>query len=352
MNRLALWVTPVANLAGVARHVLDAARAGIPGWQMQVAAPEGPLLDRLRELGITCHPVTIGAEVSTPTAVRALRAVIRQVRPDVVHSHLARADFLLAAAATRLPVATVSTEHGIAGDDRLYHGDRLTSALRKGAHHVRTGRFDALIAVSESTRDQMRRAWRPRTPLTVIPNGVDPRPMQRATGMRFLSLSRLSHEKNIAALLEAFALVRRDHPRAHLTVGGEGPEHDALVSRAQELGVAPVVDFCGFVDSETAMASHEVVVQLSAWENTSYTLLDAVVSGLGVVATPVGGNPEILPPHCLARATEPDQVAQRMVEQARQIAQRPVLPPNWPTVAQMTARIAEVYRTLPAPRTR
>ena len=48
--RTALWVVPVSDLAGVARHVLDVAGAGLPGWRLTVLAPPGPLPDRLVNL--------------------------------------------------------------------------------------------------------------------------------------------------------------------------------------------------------------------------------------------------------------------------------------------------------------
>lgn len=343
-RRVALWVVPVANLGGVARHVLDVARAGIPGWALEVAAPEGPLLERLRDLGIPCHPVPLDG--SPVAAVRALRRVLGTLRPDVVHSHLARADFLVAAATIGLPMAVVSTEHGIAGDDRLYNPHPLKSRLRKVAHHLRCARFDALVAVSASTAAQMRRAWRPRTPITVIPNGVDrPAHDRREPGWRFLSLARLSHEKNIAALVDAFALVHRDHPGARLTIGGEGPDLAMLQARARAAGVGAVVDFPGFLDATAALESHDVIVQLSAWENASYTLLDAAVHGLGVVATPVGGNPEILPARCLAAAEDTTRVAELMASQAQDISQRPALDETWPTIGAMTAQVAAVYDT-------
>ena len=114
---------------------------------------------------------------------------------------------------------------------------------------------------------------------------------------------------------------------------------------AKALGIEGAVSFPGFVDSIEAMGSADVIVQLSAWENCSYTLLDAVASGLGVVATPVGGNPEILPPDCLAPAADARAVATAIVRQAGKGA-RPALPDGWPTREEMAARIVAAYGTL------
>lgn len=340
--RPALWVTPVSNLAGVARKIRDAATVGLPGYSLTVAAPAGPLLDRLDELGVPT--LALSLDGSAAEAVRELRASIRALRPAIVHSHLARADFLVAAATVGLSTHLVSTEHGIAADERLYHRGRAKALVRRALHHVRSRRFDALIAVSESTKREMIRAWRPTTAISVVLNGVDrPELPPRQPGAQFLSLARLAPEKRIPDTLRAFARLAVDVPHATLTVAGDGPEREALVQLAKDLGVGARVTFPGFVDPHEALAHHDVLVQLSAWENASYSVLDAVAHGFGVVATPVGGNPEILPAHCMAQADDAQRVTDLMHEQAFQVEKRPTLPPHWPSVSDMAAQIAAVY---------
>ena len=94
----ALWVVPVSDLAGVARHVLDVARAGIPGWRLVFLAPPGDLPERLRELGSEVVEGRFGPDHGLRASVTALRDVVRRVRPAVVHSHLAYADIVAALA--------------------------------------------------------------------------------------------------------------------------------------------------------------------------------------------------------------------------------------------------------------
>lgn len=341
----ALWVTPVEEVGGVARHVLDAATAGIPGWDLTVAAPEGALLAALQDLGCRTIALQIGEDAPALLAAHQLRDLIHTERPDVIHSHLARADFLATAGAIGTGIPLVSTEHGIAANPRLYNARRFTAGVKHALHRARCRRFRAIIAVSHSTHDQVIHQWHPRCPVPVIPNGSDPlpQPPRPGAGMRFLTLSRLAPEKNVAAVLDAFAEVVRHHPEARLTVAGAGPLLAELQDRAHRLGIDGQVEFPGNVDASTALASHDVLVQLSAWENCSYTLLDAVRAGLGVVATPVGGNPEILPEACLTPATSAHAVSEIMMKQATQLELRPTLPSGWPTIADMTASIAEVY---------
>ena len=130
-----------------------------------------------------------------------------------------------------------------------------------------------------------------------MPNGVDapPAPPVLPPGLRVLSLARLAPEKRLPDLLRAFAVVAAAHPTAKLTVAGVGDLETALRAQARDLGLGDRVAFPGYVEAGPALAGADVVAMLSVWENCSYSLLDAAVAGLGVVASPVGGNPEILP---------------------------------------------------------
>lgn len=341
---IALWVAPVSNLAGVARHIIDVAEHGLPGYRLVVTAPDGPLLDRLRDLGVPVVPWEVGGRPMLHT-VAELRRTVRRLQPAVVHSHLAKADFLAAMASVGLPTTLISTEHHIQADQSVFHGSALRARSRQLAHHARIRRFDALLAVSASTARDMRRHWRPTAPITVVRNGVDRLPpTERAAGLRVLSLSRLSAEKNLTTTLRVFAEVHRRHPEARLTLAGEGPDADRLRAVADELGLAAVVDFPGFVDASAAMDAHDVLLQPSLADNLSYTLLDAVNADMGVVASDLGGNPEILPAHCLAPADDVAALAAKVVDQALRLELRPSLPDTIPTVGEMVSQVVEVYR--------
>jgi len=348
VSRTALWVVPVGDLGGVARHVLDVARTGIPDWRLVVLTPPGALAEELQRRDVPTLTESFGPGAGVRASRNALHHAVTRLRPDVVHSHLAYAD-IVAATVDRGRSALVSTEHGIAANDRVYHGSRRVAARAALVHRVRLTRFDALIAVSEATARAMRAKWQPRQPITVLRNGIDHTNVSaggasgRSPGLRMASLARLAPEKGLAQLLNAFAVVLADHPRARLTIAGDGPLRDDLVRRSNVLGIADAVDFPGYVDAADLLRRTDVLAQLSVWENCSYSLLDAVTSGVGVVATPVGGNPEILPARCLAEADDPDAVAAAVVSQGMHIGERPCLPTDWPSVREMTAGIAAVY---------
>lgn len=345
-RNVTLWVVPVSDLGGVARHVLDVASRGIPGWRMHVLCPEGPLAEELRLRRATVHSAPIGPGAGLASTLRTLRRTIRDIQPRIVHSHLAYADIATALAVPTRASALISTEHGIAPQSTLYHASRAKAEAMRAVHSIRVRRCDRMIAVSHSTSDLMRQRWRPAAPIDVIHNGVDPvaKGLRGGddAGLHVVSVSRLAPEKRIPLLLEAFSLLRRTRPLARLTVAGAGPDRDSLVQRSDDLGLSGAVSFPGHVEADSLMSSADVLVQLSAWENCSYSLLDASVRGLGVVATPVGGNPEILPERCLVAADDPALIAGRILDQASPTS-RPALPAGWPTIADMTTRIAETY---------
>ena len=347
---IALWVIPVGDLAGVARHALDVARTGVPGWRLVFLTPPGELPRELRAAGAAVMEQPFGPEHGLRASVATLRHAVRTLRPALVHSHLAYADIVAALVGG---AALVTTEHGIARDDLVYHHSPARSRVMNTVHTARLRRFDAAIAVSVATADAMVAKWHPRRPVTVIPNGVDPVPSVStrsslaaqpagSAGLRILSLARLAPEKRLDALVGAFASLRDQHPGATLTLAGRGEGEAALRAQVGRLGLGDAVSFPGFVDAEEAMADHDVLAMLSVWENCSYALLDAAARQLGVVATRVGGNPEMLPDRCLVDADDIAAVAAALVTQGLDLAARPGLA-SWPDVAEMSTRIAAVY---------
>lgn len=316
---LALWVVPVADIGGVARHVLDATRVGIPGWRIAVMCPEGALATQLRSQSANVITGQFGTEAGLKFSRRTLTRVVDSHNPEIVHSHLAYADIISALSPLPKHVRRFTTEHGIAGDESIYHRSRAKAKIMSLAHSLRFSRFHGVIAVSEATKRAMIRNWKVRKDIQVIYNGVDTplaatQSQSSPANIHILSLARLSPEKRIAELVDAFSLVHEVRPDAVLTIAGEGPLQHELESQAHRLGLGNAVAFPGFVDAQEALARATIVVQLSKWENCSYTLLDAVAAGKKVLATKVGGNPEILGPESLIEDLTPQSISRAILE--------------------------------------
>ena len=364
---VALHCVPVPEFGGVARHISDLAEAGLPGYHLVILCPVGALSTRLKELGADVHEADFGTDAGFAASLRTLDTLIDDLKPAIVHSHLAYADVVAAAAVnlrkarklvrrgTYIPTL-FTTEHGIAGDDAVYHGTSWRSRLMETVHRVRLWGTDGKIAVSRSTADQMRRKWGARG-VEVVYNGIDvadtfdaiaSHRVEAGEGaLRVLSLSRLAPEKGLDILVESFARVREQVPGATLEIAGAGELRDALTRQMAELGLQEAMTFPGFVDPIEAMGRADVLVQLSVWENCSYTLLDAKAAGLNVVATAVGGNPEILGGSELVpslnqmnRKAAVAAVAQKILE-AKKSSQEPL---NWVSTTDMGQQIADLYR--------
>lgn len=311
----ALWVVPVPEFGGVARHVVDVARAGLPGYELYVLAPTGALTRELTELGIkVLADDGFGTDAGFKSSFRALDRAIDQVKPDVVHAHLAYADIVAAAVVNSRKVRKLknrdlwvpqlaTSEHGIADNGSVYNSNRVRALVMKALHFTRLQATDTKIAVSASTAEQMKIQWGARN-VHVVKNGVDVEATRKAVsavkvdsgsaGPRILSLSRLSEEKGLDILIDAFALFKQSNPEAELEIAGKGDLLAQLQSQVSQLGLEGSVSFPGFVNPTQAMGRNDMIVQLSVWENLSYTLLDAKAAGLKVVATDVGGNSEIV----------------------------------------------------------
>ena len=358
----ALWVVPVPDFGGVARHVVDMARAGLPGFNLVVLAPEGKLTERLEELGVTVIKAEFGPDYGFKTSFASLKKAIEQLRPEIVHSHLAYADVVAAAVVNALRIRSVikrgtcvpkllTTEHGIAGNDSVYHGSSWRSKLMETVHRVRLWGTNRAIAVSRSTADQMRSKWGARG-VELVYNGVDIPVVAAAVaekrvpaegGPRILSLSRLSPEKGIDVLLDAFARLREEYPQAHLEIAGSGDLGEELKAHAKRLNLGDSVTFSGFVNPIEAMGRSDMIVQLSVWENCSYTLLDAKAAGLKTVATAVGGNPEILNADELVDRQSPKLTEEVLQAMRRQLQKGDKEPFTWISNEQMAAQTVDIY---------
>lgn len=344
LARRALWVIGAGDMAGVARHVLDVAMNGVSGWELEFVLPPGPLAGRLREQGAIVHAARFGPTAGVGRSLGTLVLLARTRRYGIVHSHLAWADLLVATGVVR-GAARVSTEHGIADVALLYQSTHAHATLMRFLHGVRMRCTHGVIAVSNATAIAMERLWKhPRSHTIVVPNGID-RDIETSfrEGCRFGFIGRLSREKDPMTIIRAFEYVLGIIPQATLLIAGEGPLEGVLREEITRRGWRDSVLLHGWMPAEDFFEQIDVLVQLSSWENCSYSLLEAVARGLGIVATAVGGNSEILPQRCLVPAGDPWVAAQCMVAQARESWPRTTLPSGWPTVREMCNGIAAVY---------
>ncbi|HSA57281.1 MAG TPA: glycosyltransferase [Gemmatimonadaceae bacterium] len=270
------------------------------GWDVGVTCliEDGDLAVGLRAAGIRVNTVAepgFGGNFRP----RHLERWFREVRPDVVHVH-SGAWIKGTHAARRAGVRrVVFTEHGL-----LAHEPWFSNLLKRwGAAYS-----DRVVAVSAPLAQHLRRAGVPARKLRVVLNGVNvetfaPRPRagvlrrELGIGQAFIMghVARLAAEKNQMLLLDAFARVARDVPGAHLVIAGDGPLRESLRMRATASPAGNRIHFLG-VRGEMAELYREfdLFVLPSLAEGTSMSVLEAMASGLSIVATAVGGTPDLL----------------------------------------------------------
>jgi glycosyltransferase involved in cell wall biosynthesis len=264
-----------------------------------VLSPEDrphPLALALEADGVTAVPLYVGNRDYRGER-RAIRALCRQHRPDILHSHGYRCDVVDGTMARSEGVRAVSTCHGFI--ESSWSG-RLQQWLQRRALR----RFDAVVAVSRAIQQRLLESGIEPERIHVVPNAL-------ATGQAALSreearqvlalpsapvigwVGRLSDEKGPDIALDAFALLGL--PGVNLVFLGTGREADRLHARAATLGVSNHVIWRGSVpNAGTLLRAFDVFLLSSRTEGTPMALLEAIAAGVPVVATRVGGVPDVV----------------------------------------------------------
>jgi len=273
-----------------------------------LAGTEGCRVDSVDSLGPELRPL------ADLRALVMLARTIRRFRPQIVHTHTAKAGALgrLAAwLAVRPRPVIVHTYHGhvLSG----YFGPRVTSRYR--LIERRLARIsDSLIGDSQATVDALiGLEVAPPAAFRVIPLGLDLEhffQIDKAAGIEFRErvgagpddllltcVGRLVPIKRVDVLLRSLALLRDQHPQVRLALVGDGESRPALERLAAELGLIDVVSFVGYMtDIGPVAAAADVAVLSSDNEGTPVSLIEAGAAGVPCVATRVGGNADVVPP--------------------------------------------------------
>jgi glycosyltransferase involved in cell wall biosynthesis len=334
------------NVGGPSIHVI-VLTAGLAarGYETQLlvgheAEREGDLDDLAQQNGVHCIRVPgLGREIRPWSDARVLWRLYRAIRefaPHVVHTHTAKAGFLgrIAARLAGVPVI-VHTFHGHVL--RGYFGPAKTSFYRRLETWL--GRLStALIAVSEAVkRDLVELEVAPASKIRVVELGL---PLQELAGplprggLRIEAgisdsaclvgiVGRLAPIKDIAVFLRAAAIVAVAEPLARFAVVGDGELRVELESLAQELGLTGRVYFYGWRrDMPAIYGDLDVVVNCSRNEGTPVALIEALTAGRPVVATRVGGTPDVLrggERGRLVPPSDPSALAEAILETVRDL---------------------------------
>lgn len=285
--------------------------------------------------------------------------IYREWQPAVVHSHGYRADLLAGPAAGALGLSRVSTFHGFTGGgwkNRLYEYLQIRAARR----------CDAAIAVSAPIRARLLRSHVSPARVHLIPNALVRRAavLDRTAARAELGLAptatvigwvgRLSPEKGPDILLRAMPHLA--DPAWRVSMIGDGPLRAELGEMVDQRGLADRVSWHGLIpDAARCYAAFDCLVLSSRTEGTPIVLLEAMAGGIPVIATRVGGVPDVVredegllvapeDPEALAAAVrtvliDPAGAASRAARAATRVA-RDYAPGPW------LDRHADLYRSI------
>ena len=295
------------NIGGAGRVILNYLRyADRNKFETLVAIPRGSLLKPLlEEAEVTVYEVDGMADCSYASQdVKALQALIRRVKPDLVHTHGALSGRI---AAKRCHVPVVYSRHSafpVPAKLKYPPGRWVNKLLNE--HYA-----DHIIAVSPATRDNLTEGGISPKKITVVMNGVAPvspisdeekAALRRSLGLEpdvftFGILARIEDYKGHLYLVYAAKLLKdRGYSNVRILVAGTGAFEEEVTRAVTEMGVEDVVQMLGF-RSDAAALLNILDVQLNAsygTEATSMALLEGMSLGLPTIASDYGGNPFVI----------------------------------------------------------
>jgi len=306
------------NIGGPAIHVsLLASRLDPTRYETLLVSgvesgDEGNMLElgRLPPIDPRILP-TLGRAISPLDDLRALTGLVllaRSFKPDIVHTHLAKAGALGRIAARIAGVRTVvHTYHGSVF--RGYFGQR-ESAVYLGIERALARITTRIVAITSGQKaDLVDLGIAPSSKIVEIPLGLDldhfrELPAREAAlsalglpreGRYVAIVARLVPIKDIPTFLRALALVTESLPDVRGLVVGDGPERGAVERLAQNLGLERRCRFLGWrADLPNVYAASDVVALTSLNEGSPVSVIEAMASGRAVVATAVGGVPDVV----------------------------------------------------------
>lgn len=292
----------IGGLESVVRSLASAQHAA--GHRVHAAlvtgsvADAGELAQALQDAGVVVHRVVMPSSRAYLRERAHLRALCEQLRPDVVHTHGYRADVIGASAARAAGRATVTTVHGFTGGGLK---NRLYEVVQRRAFR----RFSAVVPVSRPLAALLERDGVPAARLHAVTNGYDAGRtlLDRDAARRELGLpadgfvvgfvARLVDDKGLGTLLRAVASPLA--ASAHVAVLGDGPARGSFEGLARTLGIAERVTWCGpRADAARYFPAFDVFALPSRREGTPIVILEAMAAGVPVVATSVGGIPDLV----------------------------------------------------------
>jgi glycosyltransferase involved in cell wall biosynthesis len=310
-----------APLGGLFRHVIDlvqgqAERGHRVGLFLDSstggARAEAILAELTPSLALGFERVAIPRELN-PRDLYALTRVSRRIAalaPDVLHGHGAKGAALARLTPNFGNAVRAYTPHG---GSLVYCPGTLSGSFYRSIERLLNFRTDLFLFESSYVADLFRaKIDTPRAMVRVVRNGVGKAEFEPVTARPdatdIVCVGELRPVKAIDVLIQALAILKASGRRMTATIVGEGPDDAKLKAQTERLGLAGEIRFVGFRPAREAFAMGRMLVIPSRAESLPYIVLEAAAAGMPIIATEVGGVPEIFGPNA-ARLIPPDDIA-------------------------------------------
>lgn len=293
-------ITRSDSIGGAQIHLKDLSRELLSrGVEIHLIAGTGPYLNEMRAYGIKVHPVSSLIRQVHPyydwLAFWQMRKIMKEIKPSLVATHSSKAGWLGRAAARSLRIPVIFTAHGWSFTEGVpaIRGWIYTLAEKAAGYMT-----DRIITVSEYDRRLcLRKGVAPDSKLVTIHNGIPDMfcsvKRERAAITRLMMTARLEKPKNPLFLLQALAELPRDD--WELVLAGEGRQRAEIEEYILRWKLTPRVRLLGERnDIPELLAGADIFLLLSDWEGLPISILEAMRAGLPVIASHVGGVPELL----------------------------------------------------------
>jgi glycosyltransferase involved in cell wall biosynthesis len=293
-----LHIGKVAGISGSEAHLLLLLpQLHERGWDVRFLLLHedepgaGEFAGRLEGSGVPVEDVRL-PRAADPVAFRRIASAVRRQSPEILHTHLVHADFhgLLAGRLARVPVLA-STKHGFNPfrSSRAFAAADRTIARLADLHIAISAGLARYLAETEGFAE---------SGFEIVHYGITPGPEPapwEGDALRLAVVGRLIPVKGHETLLRAVARVAHEMPGLEVEIVGSGPLERELRTQASALGLDRVVRFLGFVPGAAeVMESAAIVLVPSMGEGFGMVALEAMERGRAVVASAVGGLPEIV----------------------------------------------------------
>ncbi len=286
-------IIPTLHLGGAERILTELLRFGdrdTYDFSVITIVDGGPLENDIRKLGVPYYALRKSTDMGLGMLLELTR-LLNRLDPDIVHTHLFGAHLWgqVASLLNRVPVLVASEQNTDVDLGELRH--RIKKVLSFSA--------DVMVAASNAVRDFLIAEERIASEkIVVIRNAIDtshygkiPPPHFEET-LRMISIGRLEPQKGHDILFEALSSLQFPWK---LTLVGQGSLADDLADRAVLLRINEHVHFVGeILDVSPLIAEADVVVMPSRWEGIGLVIMEGMAAGRPVVASQVGGIPELL----------------------------------------------------------